>query len=136
MTIHLPQDVERYVHSQVQCGRFASADEAIAEAVRRLRQAGQPSRPRNVLTEAEFKQSLLAAGLMTSLPAPADAAARSPLQPVAVEGEPLSERIKKGIAKSACCWQFGRLRAWLRGICTKLRDAARRLACRQQEISP
>jgi len=36
---------------------------------------------------------LLAAGLMTSLPAPADAAARSPVQPVAVEGEPLSETI-------------------------------------------
>ena len=41
MTIHLPEDVERYVQSQVQAGRFASPDEAIAEAVRRLRQAEQ-----------------------------------------------------------------------------------------------
>lgn len=93
MTIHLPEDVERYVDSQVQCGRFASPDEVIAEAVRRLRQAEHPSPPPKAMTEAEFKQSLLAAGLMTSLPAPANVAARSRFQPVAVEGEPLSETI-------------------------------------------
>jgi hypothetical protein len=36
---------------------------------------------------------LLAAGLMTSLPTPADPATRPTLQPVAIEGEPLSETI-------------------------------------------
>ena len=38
MTIHLPEDLERYVQSEVQSGRFASADDAISEAIRLLRQ--------------------------------------------------------------------------------------------------
>ena len=95
MTIRLPEDVERYVHSQVQCGRFASPDETIAEAVRRFRQAEheQESTARRPPTEAEFKRQLLASGLMTSLPTAADPATRPVLQPVAIEGEPLSETI-------------------------------------------
>ena len=39
MTIHLPEDLERYVQMKVRSGRFASEDEAIGEAVRLLRQA-------------------------------------------------------------------------------------------------
>jgi putative addiction module CopG family antidote len=93
MTIHLPEDVERYVHSQVQAGRFASADEAIAEALRRLRKAEPSSTTPRPMTEDEFKRQLLASGLMTSLPTPADPAARPPFQPVPIEGEPLSETI-------------------------------------------
>ena len=77
----------------MQCGRFASPDEAIIEAVRRLRQVEQDRRARRPPTEAEFKRQLLAAGLMTSLPTPADPATRPVLQPVAIEGEPLSETI-------------------------------------------
>jgi putative addiction module CopG family antidote len=38
MTIHLPEDLERYLQTQVQTGRFASENEAIAEAVRLLQQ--------------------------------------------------------------------------------------------------
>src|SRR5438445_403514 len=38
MTIHLPEDLERYVQMKVRSGRFASEDEAIGEAVRLLRQ--------------------------------------------------------------------------------------------------
>ena len=46
MTIHLPGDLERYVQAQVHNGRFASADDAIAEAVRLLRQrAKHPGHP-------------------------------------------------------------------------------------------
>ena len=41
MTIHLPEELERYILGQVQTGRFASADDAIAEAVRLLQQRGQ-----------------------------------------------------------------------------------------------
>jgi hypothetical protein len=44
-------------------------------------------------TEAEFKRQLLAAGLMTGLPTPADPATRPTFQPVAIQGEPLSETI-------------------------------------------
>jgi putative addiction module CopG family antidote len=56
MTIHLPNDLESCVRSQVQRGRFASSDEAIAEAARRLRQAEQKPATRTPPTEAEFKR--------------------------------------------------------------------------------
>ena len=36
MTIHLPQELERFIHEQVIRGEFASADEALTEAVRLL----------------------------------------------------------------------------------------------------
>jgi Arc/MetJ-type ribon-helix-helix transcriptional regulator len=37
MTIHLPDDLERFVRAEVHSGHFASEDDAIAEAVRLLR---------------------------------------------------------------------------------------------------
>jgi Arc/MetJ-type ribon-helix-helix transcriptional regulator len=43
MTIHLPEDLERFVQAQVHDGRFESADDAIAEAVRLLRQRAPTS---------------------------------------------------------------------------------------------
>jgi Arc/MetJ-type ribon-helix-helix transcriptional regulator len=44
MTIHLPDDLEHSVRSLVQCGRFASEDEAVAAAVRSfLRQQEVPA---------------------------------------------------------------------------------------------
>jgi putative addiction module CopG family antidote len=50
MTIHLPEDLERFVQAKVQSGRFASEEAAIAEAVRLLRQAeegnGKEAEPR------------------------------------------------------------------------------------------
>ncbi len=61
--------------------------------MRRLRQCEQESPARTPPTEAEFKRQLLAVGLMTRLPSPADPATRPVLQPVAIEGEPLSETI-------------------------------------------
>jgi Arc/MetJ-type ribon-helix-helix transcriptional regulator len=36
MTIHLPNELERSVQAAVQSGRFASVDDAMAEAVRLL----------------------------------------------------------------------------------------------------
>ena len=41
MTIRLPEELENYIHARVRSGRFISDDEAIAEAVRRLRQSDQ-----------------------------------------------------------------------------------------------
>jgi Arc/MetJ-type ribon-helix-helix transcriptional regulator len=38
MTIHLPQELERYIHEQVLRGELASTDEALTEAVRLLQQ--------------------------------------------------------------------------------------------------
>ena len=37
MTIHLPDDLERFLRAEIRSGRFASEDAAIAEAVRLLR---------------------------------------------------------------------------------------------------
>src|SRR5258708_983458 len=39
MTIHLPDDLQRYVHEQVQAGRFPSEDDVIFDALQRHRQA-------------------------------------------------------------------------------------------------
>jgi Arc/MetJ-type ribon-helix-helix transcriptional regulator len=40
MTIHLPGELERYIREEVVRGEFASADEALTEAVRLLQQRG------------------------------------------------------------------------------------------------
>jgi putative addiction module CopG family antidote len=45
MTIHLPEDLEHFLQSQVESGAFASQDEAIAEAVRRLKLGEQQQAP-------------------------------------------------------------------------------------------
>ena len=115
MNTHLPADLEEFVQAKVRSGRFSSSDEAITAAVRLLREqeeaeaarvledmrAGrtQPlaealagSRPTR-MTEAKFKQQLLKSGLMSSLPTPSDPASRPAFQPIAIEGEPLSETI-------------------------------------------
>ncbi len=52
MMIHLPQDVERSIEAAVHSGRFASVDDAMAEAarllLRELAEAGcQPNPPAN-----------------------------------------------------------------------------------------
>lgn len=44
MTIHLPEDVERSIEAAVHSGRFASAEDALAEAWRAfLRQGPSPT---------------------------------------------------------------------------------------------
>ena len=46
MTIHLPEHLERYVHDQVQAGRYPTEDEVIRDALERHRQAEhRPQRP-------------------------------------------------------------------------------------------
>ena len=50
MTIHLPEELEHFVQTEVSKGHFASADEAISQAVQLLRQRAQQ------LTEDEWEQ--------------------------------------------------------------------------------
>ena len=49
MTIHLPKDVERSIEAAVHSGHFASVDDAMTEAARRLlqelKQEPQPVKP-------------------------------------------------------------------------------------------
>jgi putative addiction module CopG family antidote len=49
MNTNLPDDLQRYVQAKVQGGRFASADEAIAEAVRLLRQREDDEEARDLV---------------------------------------------------------------------------------------
>jgi putative addiction module CopG family antidote len=94
MTIHLPEDLERFVQSQVQAGRFASPDEAISEAVRLLRQRSQQTqRLTRALTDEEWERRLVDAGLLGSVPARRTAPTRREFQAIKIEGEPLSETV-------------------------------------------
>ncbi len=43
MTVHLPEDLERFVHDQVQGGRYRTEDDVIGDALARLRQAQEPA---------------------------------------------------------------------------------------------
>ena len=107
MTIHLPKDLEQFIHDAVLVGRYAHEEDVIRDALTRLRQA-MPSdspitdrrakRPKAVrrkkkLTEAEFDQHLLDVGLLSQIP-DTDADFDDPDdQPVDIKGEPLSETI-------------------------------------------
>jgi putative addiction module CopG family antidote len=42
MTIHLPEDLERFVHDQVQAGRYAREDDVIRDALEQLQKHAQP----------------------------------------------------------------------------------------------
>ena len=42
MTIRIPEHLERFVHDQVQAGRYSTEDEVISDALEQLRQHAQP----------------------------------------------------------------------------------------------
>ena len=69
MTVHLPEDLERYLQSEVQSGHFASPEEAISEALRLLRQKKQEAQfQRKPLTPDELNRQMLEAGLLSQIP--------------------------------------------------------------------
>ncbi len=78
----------------MQSGRFASADDAIAEAVGLLRQRTQETRfQRKPLTPDELNRQLLEAGLLSQIPPRPDPATFQEFSPIVIQGEPLSETI-------------------------------------------
>src|SRR5438046_10229 len=105
MTIHLPEDVENSIEAAVQSGHFASADDAMAAAWRVFeqtklarRQAGKTTRrskpaPQKKLTLEELHQQMMARGLITQLPDTAADFDDPDDEPIAIEGEPLSETV-------------------------------------------
>ncbi len=94
ITIHLPEDLEHYVRSEVQSGRFASADDAIAEAIGLLQQKKQETQfQRKPLTPEELNRQLLEAGLLSQIPPRPDPATYQEFSPIVIQGEPLSETI-------------------------------------------
>jgi Arc/MetJ-type ribon-helix-helix transcriptional regulator len=44
MTVHLPEEWERFVHDQVRAGRYGSEEDVIRDALERLKQAQEPDR--------------------------------------------------------------------------------------------
>jgi Arc/MetJ-type ribon-helix-helix transcriptional regulator len=104
MTIHLPKDVESSIEAAVQSGRFASAGDAVAAVWREFEQSdlgkgpskqrkGAAPRATRPLTRAEFDQQLLKLGLMSQLPDTSDDFDDPDDEPIAIEGEPLSETV-------------------------------------------
>lgn len=94
MTIYLPNDVERSIQAAVHSGHFASADDAVAAAWRsyRRRQPKQVQPAPKPLTPEELNQRLLADGLISRLPNPAEDIDDDD-EPIVIKGEPLSETI-------------------------------------------
>jgi putative addiction module CopG family antidote len=100
MTIHLPEHLERYVHDQVQAGRYPSEDEVIRDALERHRQAeptpahvtGQPELTPEDIADQELQRRLLAAGIISEIKPPiTDLTPYRNRRAVPIQGEPISE---------------------------------------------
>jgi Arc/MetJ-type ribon-helix-helix transcriptional regulator len=94
MTIHLPEDLESSIRAEVEGGRFASVDEAMAEAARLLLGHRPSASSRAAITPDELNRQLLADGLISKLPDPsAESDDDHADLPIPLDGEPLSETI-------------------------------------------
>ena len=90
MQIHLPNELESSLQALVQGGRYASVHEAMADAARLLLRQ-QPVK--NPMTEQELLRHMLETGLMSQLPDTAADFDDPDDQPIAIQGEPLSETV-------------------------------------------
>jgi Arc/MetJ-type ribon-helix-helix transcriptional regulator len=99
MTIHLPDDLERYIRAEVVSGHFASEDEMVAAAVRdylrrKQDQAGRPSPATGEPNAQEAQRRLFQAGLLSEIKPPiTDLTPYRHRQAVPIQGEPLSETV-------------------------------------------
>jgi len=104
MTIHLPEDLVRFIHEAVRTGRYAREDDVIRDAVSRLREALQEgdetadqgaevTRQGKPLTKQEFQRHLVEIGLMSQAPETTAAPVEPAQELVENEGEVLSERV-------------------------------------------
>jgi Arc/MetJ-type ribon-helix-helix transcriptional regulator len=93
MTIRLPQDVENSINAAVLSGRFASIDDAMTKAARLLLRETKRPKSARALTEDDIDRQLLADGLLTQLPDTDNDVDDEDIEPVVIEGEPLSETI-------------------------------------------
>ena len=96
MNLHISEQGERIIRSQLQTGRFSSEDEVIDEALRRLDSKPEPLADVNPAVAAHqlLQQRLLAAGLISEVKPPiTDTSPWQGRKAVPIEGEPLSEMI-------------------------------------------
>src|SRR5208282_3516730 len=79
MTIHLPEDLARFIHDAVRTGRYAREDDVIRDAVFRLKQAleegaetadsgAETSRQVKPLTKQELQRHLVEIGVISPAP--------------------------------------------------------------------
>jgi Arc/MetJ-type ribon-helix-helix transcriptional regulator len=69
MTIHLPEDLEHYVQSEVQRGQFAWPNQAITESSQLLRQKKQEAKTQaKAHTPDKLDRQLLESGLLIHIP--------------------------------------------------------------------
>lgn len=90
LTIQLPEDLENALRAEVQSGRFASVDDAIALALRRFL---KPPPPKGPLTQEELDQYMLETGMISELPDTSADFDDPEDELIEIEGEPLSETI-------------------------------------------
>ena len=102
MTIRLPEHLERYVHDQVQAGRFLTEDEVVTDALERHRQAqrqpakdtSQPDLTPEEIADQELQRRLLAAGIISEIKPPiTDMTPYRNRRAVPIQGEPISETV-------------------------------------------
>jgi hypothetical protein len=100
VTIHLPDYLERYVHDQVQAGRYSTEDDVIRDALDRHRKAeplpepptGQPVLTPEDIADQELQRRLLAAGIISEIKPPiTDLTPYRNRRAVPIQGEPISE---------------------------------------------
>ena len=103
MTIHLPEHLERYVHGQVQAGRYPTEDDVIRDALERHRQVAEPppakatSQPDltpEEIADQELQRRLLEAGIISEIKPPiTDLTPYRNRRAVPIQGEPMSETV-------------------------------------------
>ena len=105
MSIRLTKDMERIVHDAVRAGLYAREEEVIPDLLARLRQSipenppasakktKRSPQPQKPLSPDELNQRLLASGLVSQLPDPAQDIDDDDVPPLVIKGEPLSETI-------------------------------------------
>jgi putative addiction module CopG family antidote len=109
MTINLSKELEKFVQDAVRAGYYAREDDVVRDALTRLKQAmpeaartpvkrtrrAKPSGQKvsKTLTIEELHQQMMARGLITQLPDTAADFDDPDDEPIAIEGEPLSETV-------------------------------------------
>jgi putative addiction module CopG family antidote len=102
MTIHLPEHLERYVHDQVQAGRYSTENEVISDALERHRQAEptpaqtirQPDMTPEEIADQELQRRLLNVGIISEIKPPiTDLTPYRNRRAVPIQGEPISETV-------------------------------------------
>jgi hypothetical protein len=92
MLIRLPENVERSIVEAVRSGRFPSVDDAVTAAWIAFDDPSKPANARRPITPDDLHRQMLEDGLLTQLPNAAEDVDDDD-EPIAIEGEPLSETI-------------------------------------------